>query len=205
MPSSPDRHGSWPSLAAGAAAAALCGVSLGVGLVEWRTQAAPPPAELAPAYRMPRQFEGPFDEGPPGLTSAEIIARSRQREQDMALIADHRLPAPGRRHLLAVWTDPAAAEAFRSQAVPDLPRGTLVLNGRLRTGWTIALLKREPGYNPAAGDWEFLEFDQDEGVMFQRGRIATCLACHGQRPERGNLFRIYLPAFADTPVPVPGR
>lgn len=159
-----------------------------------------PAPVLAPRYGPSTIIEGPFDDGPPGLTSAVLIARARDRERDMALVADRLQPAAGRERLLIIWIDRPGIDAFVRDEQPDLPVGTLVLNGRLGTGLTMALLKREAGYNPEAFDWEFMEFDHSDGEVLQRGRIRSCIGCHGQS-ARGGLFRRYLPRFADTPVP----
>lgn len=205
MTASRDGHAWFLRLAAAAAMTGLGVVIAWIAVIRTEraglrrvpaVQLAPPASPLAAAPP-----GAPCDEGPPGLTSAEVLERARDRDRAAALIIDHRQPAPGRRHLLAIWTDPAAAAAFREERRPHLPVGTLVQKGRQGTGWTVAMLQREPGYAPDAGDWEFLEYDIGDGRMLQRGRIPSCLACHGSCVGQGLLFRTYLPAFAGTPVP----
>lgn len=64
------------------------------------------------------------------------------------------------------------------------------------------MIKREPGYAPENGDWEYAYITLDNTTQFQnvtRGRIATCIDCHANRSETDFLFRNYL-SEDDSPV-----
>jgi hypothetical protein len=48
------------------------------------------------------------------------------------------------------------------------------------------MLKREAGYNPDCGDWEFFVLS-GSGSMLARGRIDSCVNCHRNISDRGYL------------------
>jgi hypothetical protein len=50
----------------------------------------------------------------------------------------------------------------------------------------LAMVKRPPGYDSAAGDWEYLILTPT-GEATHRGRIALCQRCHAEAP-RDHLF-----------------
>ena len=58
----------------------------------------------------------------------------------------------------------------------------------------LAMVKREEGFNPGAGDWEFFILHQRERTIVDRGRLEHCQSCHVQAREHGYLFRhLYVP------------
>ena len=65
-----------------------------------------------------------------------------------------------------------------------VPTGTIVLKQKLTApdkGETIlftGMLKREKGYNPSSGDWEFFTIDGKEQTITARGKIDSCIDCH---------------------------
>ena len=75
---------------------------------------------------------------------------------------------------------PAAAAWFRIRSVAF---------------WALdaaAMIKRESGYDPAHGDWEY-RYDRrwpeaDKGVVW--GKLASCIDCHARGTDY--LFRPYL-------------
>jgi len=55
------------------------------------------------------------------------------------------------------------------------------------------MIKREPGYNPESGDWEYLVLDGGASKIVERGKLTRCSGCH--RPYKSSDFitRTYLP------------
>ena len=57
------------------------------------------------------------------------------------------------------------------------------------------MTKREPGYDPEYGDWEYgyreLKADAPPPTI---GKINSCIACHRTARQKDYLFRPYLPA-----------
>jgi hypothetical protein len=98
------------------------------------------------------------------------------------------------RGAINVYISPESEEALREGA-NDYPEGTVVLKQKLsseaQTVLFTGMLKREAGYNPDCGDWEF--FVLGPGARLQaRGRIESCMACHQEYAEAGFLSRLYL-------------
>jgi len=81
---------------------------------------------------------------------------------------------------------------------PRFPEGAIIVKERLplkkssASEWLLAMVKREEGFNPAAGDWEFFVLRTPEKVVIERGRIENCQACHARAKETDFVFRHYL-------------
>lgn len=80
----------------------------------------------------------------------------------------------------------------------DYPVGTLVVkekcldpNGAQVELFTV-MRKREPGYNPTVGDWEFLVLNHDYTITAS-GKIDSCAECHQRFAQTDFLSRVYLP------------
>jgi hypothetical protein len=93
---------------------------------------------------------------------------------------------------------PASADAVRSGAAP-VPVGTTVVKEKRWEGngqptAVAAMVKREPGYDPGNGDWEYVyTFQPAEGQWAtERGKLASCIDCHRNAREKDYLFRTYL-------------
>ena len=46
-------------------------------------------------------------------------------------------------------------------------------------GPTFAMAKRDPGFFPEGGDWEYIVLDA-EGRLEDRGKLAACARCHAE-------------------------
>ena len=49
------------------------------------------------------------------------------------------------------------------------------------------MIKREPGFSPKGGDWEFLILDGDAGRVRSREKTGGCVKCHSR--TEGFVFR----------------
>jgi hypothetical protein len=56
-----------------------------------------------------------------------------------------------------------------------------------------AMVKKEPGYDPRFGDWEYVYARRNEGGTWatERGKLDNCRACHHGAKETDFLFRTY--------------
>jgi hypothetical protein len=59
-----------------------------------------------------------------------------------------------------------------------------------------AMIKREPGYDPAHGDWEYLFVAMKPEKTVARGKLESCIDCHSNAKDKDYLFRTYLPGKA---------
>ena len=82
-----------------------------------------------------------------------------------------------------VYVSPEGVAAMKTNGV-IFPVGTLILKEKFPTATAkspelyTAMLKREQGYNPGCGDWEFFTLDGARGAITARGRIESCIKCH---------------------------
>lgn len=97
-----------------------------------------------------------------------------------------------------VYANSAAAAHLREGHGP-LPVGAVVIKEKW---WDekaasphayAAMIKRDAGFDPDHGDWEYVYVTQGEdGRRVQRGRIASCVECHERAVKSDYLFRHYL-------------
>jgi hypothetical protein len=84
-----------------------------------------------------------------------------------------------------VYVTPASAGAFKDSAA-RFPVGTVVLKQKFpalnakEADFYTGMLKRETGFNPGCGDWEFFTMAGDRRAVTARGRIESCMDCHRQ-------------------------
>ena len=105
-------------------------------------------------------------------------------------------------HIVAV--NPAGYAAFMDTDNADLPVGTVIIKEKYMSTEAaeereqpIALAvmtRRETGYNPDFGDWEYayIELGEEGGVdSIQLGKLDSCIDCHSSAADNGHVFRSY--------------
>ena len=160
-------------------------------------QADPAPVEPAlvePAdfASWPRVTEKPVRVGPllwmlcRDPTPAEAIARDKAAKPH----------GPHAGYSIVVRVSPEAVAAFRSG--DGLPAGAVVVKEKytdeLASGPMQAyavMVKRAPGFDPGAGDWEFEFVTLAPERSVARGRLAECASCHARARDTDYLFRSY--------------
>lgn len=84
-----------------------------------------------------------------------------------------------------VFINSTSAAAFKDPA-SRFPVGTVVIKQKFPTvnakeaDFYTGMLKREAGFNPTCGDWEFFTLSGDRRAVTARGRIESCIDCHRQ-------------------------
>ncbi len=82
------------------------------------------------------------------------------------------------------------------------PEGTMILKRKYQdpqgrtTELFTGMLKREKGYNPEAGDWEFFAIDSRGEQVTEFGRIDSCIACHAAFRKNDFVSRKYAATVA---------
>jgi hypothetical protein len=102
------------------------------------------------------------------------------------------------------YTNPTGIDAVRRGNVP-VPVGTTILKVKQWSetagpAWPhpsyAAMIKREPGYDPADADWEYVytyRADDPAGAWkTERGKLDACIDCHRNAKATDYLFRTYL-------------
>jgi hypothetical protein len=78
--------------------------------------------------------------------------------------------------------DLAAPAYAKLPAQASFPQGSVVVQTHAERnggepGPVFAMVKREPGYYPAGGDWEYVVTRAD-GRLEDRGQLTLCARCH---------------------------
>jgi Cytochrome P460 len=123
------------------------------------------------------------------------------------LVTDCGLPDPNHAELLGglqaaiqVYVTPESFASFVNEEA-KFPVGTIILKEKFPTMDAKAaelytgMLKREKGYNPKAGDWEFFVLTGDRNAVTARGRIDSCMDCHQQYAKSDFVTKRYRSAF----------
>ena len=100
---------------------------------------------------------------------------------------------------ITVYVNDTGRHAMMEEQSPHFPQGSIVVKEKLTTAKSdkpellTVMYKRESGYNPESGDWEFLVFDGAGKSIQARGKLENCQACHKMDQETDYISRSYLP------------
>jgi hypothetical protein len=92
----------------------------------------------------------------------------------------------------AVYVNELAAQVIAAGKSGKFPVGSIIVREKLAKAdekgpeLVVVMIKREPGFNPAGGDWLFLTADGTLAKIRERQKKGSCLACH--KSERDNDF-----------------
>jgi len=110
-----------------------------------------------------------------------------------------------------VYVTPEDASAMQTNSA-SFSRGSIILKEKFdatngAVGFTFALtnkiwktelftgmVKREAGYNPECGDWEFFTLSADANKVTSRGKLESCMACHVEYKESDFVTKKYVHA-----------
>jgi hypothetical protein len=95
-----------------------------------------------------------------------------------------------RGHFAGRWTAEVSLNEIASQAYANLAGSTKFAVGSLLVkkhastksaapATTFAMVKRDAGFFPEGGDWEYVVLDA-EGRLEDRGKLAPCARCHAE-------------------------
>jgi len=113
---------------------------------------------------------------------------------------------------ITVYVNKVGREAMFATGRPRFPEGSVIVKEKIEKplspdGYNIGpaksleglkpslytlMIKREPGYNPAVGDWEFAAASGKEGRIEASGKLESCQACHLEKRDQDFVFRSYL-------------
>lgn len=109
--------------------------------------------------------------------------------------------SPHRGYYIDVYVNEIGREAMMESTIPKYPVGTVIIKEKFPWSeeddpatstkdvelYTI-MIKRETGYNPACGDWEFGAINGDFSDS-EVGKLSSCMRCHRKNPEMDFVFR----------------
>jgi cytochrome P460 len=171
-------------------------------------------ARTLPAFTVPETLEPVLHQYRQGWTQATDLERSALHWSQGVVIymnqgqAQYRNNHARQKHIM---NGEEQADA-NTPGFTVYPHGTVLLkeNYTLEQGVppqpasVTIMLKRETGYDPTMGDWQFVQFDP-AGKMIVNGSsrdpevAATCAVCHRGMVERDYVFSTLSPTAGDRP------
>jgi Cytochrome P460 len=104
---------------------------------------------------------------------------------------------PHRNKFVHIYVSPGEETAMRTPS-GIFPEGTVVLKEKFsdatgtNTEQFTGMVKREPGYNPECGDWEFFVLPGDASGISERGKIQNCMECHEEYKNDDFIAKSYM-------------
>lgn len=92
--------------------------------------------------------------------------------------------------------DLANAEIYKD--APKFPVGSVIVREKLLNAedaqpeLVTVMVKREKGFNPKNGDWEYLVVEGGLSKITKREKKGSCAACHAQAEQTDFVFKTYL-------------
>jgi Cytochrome P460 len=108
-------------------------------------------------------------------------------------------PNPHSTRYINVYVNQPGREAMITRRDPLFPQGSIIVKEKLPDPLAKApellavMFKREQGYNPESGDWEYLVLDGSASTIKARGKLEKCNACHISSKSSDYVDRSYLP------------
>jgi hypothetical protein len=106
---------------------------------------------------------------------------------------------PHRQRYFIVYVNETGRVAMMSQLKPVFPEGSIIVKEKLLAQddtspeLLTVMVKREQGFNPESGDWEYIVVNGERTKIEARGKLANCQSCHASKGETDYVFRTYLP------------
>ena len=117
-----------------------------------------------------------------------------------AIIPGREKSSPHLHKYISVFVNPLGREAMMTKRSPKFPVGSMIVKEKLGSPDSTtpevltAMIKREPGYNPESGDWEYLVLDGPATKIVEQGKLARCSGCHQSYQSSDFVTRTYLPS-----------
>ena len=125
------------------------------------------------------------------LNEGEVVPRNGRPAP-----APEKAPAThqGEQSFGVVYANAPARGPFGSLESQTFPVGSIIVREKLASADSetpqllAVMLKRAPGFNPPAGDWEFLLVNGDASKVIERQKKGSCLDCHASQRERDLVY-----------------
>lgn len=105
---------------------------------------------------------------------------------------------PHRDKFISVYVNEIGKQAMMTQIHPKFPQGSMIVKEKLGSKDSqspellTAMIKREKGYNPESGDWEYLVLDGTASNITKLGKLIDCSGCHVAYQTTDYVTRTYL-------------
>jgi Cytochrome P460 len=136
----------------------------------------------------------------PIVSKVVAIMCARPTADDRA----HDVSSPHADKLITVYVNELGRRAMMNELKPTFAVGSVIVKEkRARENekkgepdepeLLTVMIKRERGFNPAVGDWEFMATNGAGTKVDARGKLESCQACHAMMKETDFVSRSYLP------------
>jgi hypothetical protein len=106
---------------------------------------------------------------------------------------------PHARKRISVYVNALGQQAMLTERNPKFPIGSVIVKEKVSPFKENApelltvMIKRERGFNPASGDWEYMVVDGTGTRTQARGKLENCQACHVPLKYTDYVSRSYMP------------
>jgi len=125
------------------------------------------------------------------------------RPRSDAFTAERKARGPHFAPAVKLFANDIALKQLRTEETYAMPVGATIVkekwwNEAEKSPYAYAaMIKREPGYDPKHGNWEYVYVPISEEKPVERGLLKSCIDCHATAEKRDFLFRKYLISRAE--------
>lgn len=122
-----------------------------------------------------------------------MCARPTKKQEEMESANPHN------DKYINVYVNSIGKDEMMTKKQPVFPEGTVIVKEKLSTSDSpnpellTVMIKREKGFNPENGDWEYMTLNGDATEVTARGKLESCQACHAVDKSTDYVSRRYLP------------
>jgi hypothetical protein len=97
-----------------------------------------------------------------------------------------------------IYVNSLGKDEMLTKKNPVFAVGTVIVKEKLPTRDSLSpelltvMIKREKGFNPEVGDWEFATVNGDVTEVTSQGKLENCQACHIGYKQNDFITRVYL-------------
>jgi hypothetical protein len=108
--------------------------------------------------------------------------------------------SPHAHKLITVYVNEIGRHAMMEEKLPHFTLGSVIVKEKLpakdssEPELLTVMMKREAGYDPDNGDWEYMALDGSGKTVQARGKLEKCQACHLMEKATDYVSRNYLPS-----------
>ncbi len=115
----------------------------------------------------------------------------------MAMVQAEQKRNPHFQRVITVYVNKVGEKAMMKGGT--FPVGSVIVKEKTDEGIGVPVLstvmiKRERGYNPKCGDWQFAAIDAFTTKVTMDGRVKSCMFCHVDQPKKDFVFKTYIGA-----------
>ncbi|MEI7987012.1 MAG: cytochrome P460 family protein [Armatimonadota bacterium] len=115
----------------------------------------------------------------------------------MAMIKAEQKMNPHFQRVITVYVNKVGEKAMEKGG--KFPVGSVIVKEKLEESFktpvlSTVMIKREKGYNPKCGDWQFAVIDAFTTKVTVDGKLESCMFCHQDQAKKDFVFKTYVGA-----------